>query len=313
MNNLFSIIVTYNAMKWVDKCLGCWRISKVSVRLVVIDNGSTDGTVDYIKEHYPEVHVILNETNRGFGQANNQGIEYAYKQGATHFFLQNQDVWLEPDAMEKMVAVQNKYDFAIVSPIHLSGSGNTFDYGFYETAIEKIHNIDFVSDIFKGNVKEYYEACQINAAAWLISRRAIEKLGGFDPLFFHYGEDMNYCQRMQYHGEKMVFVPKAVVYHDRKQYGNVKVYKKGVVRMSLLLLHSDINDSFFSFRESKVKTHLIYSWLFVKRFCALKWKDAFRLFGDMFCIYTHFFAIMKSRKHNKNVNKFNWLDITSYD
>ena len=82
--NVYCIIVTYNAMKWLDKCLGSLRESTIPIHPVIIDN-SSDETVEYISTNYPEVHIIINDINRGFGQANNQGIEYAYKQGATHF------------------------------------------------------------------------------------------------------------------------------------------------------------------------------------------------------------------------------------
>lgn len=73
-------------MKWIDRCLSSLKSSTVPILTVVIDNCSSDSTIDYIKKNYPEVHLIINSQNKGFGQANNQGIEWAYKHGASHFF-----------------------------------------------------------------------------------------------------------------------------------------------------------------------------------------------------------------------------------
>ena len=78
MIQVYTIIVTYNAMKWIERCLYCLNSSKLHSEIVVIDNGSTDETLGFIGKNYPNVHIIKNEKNKGFGQANNQGIEYAY-------------------------------------------------------------------------------------------------------------------------------------------------------------------------------------------------------------------------------------------
>ena len=205
--NVYIIIVTYNAMKWIDKCLNSIGQSNVKAEVVVVDNCSKDETLQFIKQKYPSVHIIENNENRGFGQANNQGIEYAYKQGGTHFFLLNQDAYLHEDTIEKLVAVQDKYDIALVSPIHLNGPGDMLDYRYYQKVIRNEDNIHYVSDVIFGNQKDYYPVFKITAAAWMLSRRCVEQIGGFDPIYFHYGEDGNYCQRLKYHKEQCVFVP----------------------------------------------------------------------------------------------------------
>ncbi|WP_449399763.1 glycosyltransferase family 2 protein [Chryseobacterium wanjuense] len=85
MPKIYFIIVTYNAMKWAERCFTSLRQSSVPVKCIVIDNGSTDGCQDYIKTHFPEVDFIQSESNLGFGKANNIGIEKAYKEGADFF------------------------------------------------------------------------------------------------------------------------------------------------------------------------------------------------------------------------------------
>jgi len=75
MANIYVIIVTYNAMRWAERCFTSLRQSSVPVTCIVIDNGSTDGTQEYIKAHFPEVDFIQSPDNAGFGKANNIGIE----------------------------------------------------------------------------------------------------------------------------------------------------------------------------------------------------------------------------------------------
>ncbi len=82
---VFVVVVTYNAMKVVDRCFESLRQNAIPCFPVVVDNLSKDVTVKYIREHFPEVHLIANNENCGLGQVNNQGIEWAYRLGATLF------------------------------------------------------------------------------------------------------------------------------------------------------------------------------------------------------------------------------------
>ena len=113
--NIFTIIVTYNGHKWVDFCLGSLRASTVQTIPLVIDNGSTDGTLDYIREHYPEAVLFPQEKNLGFGQANNVGIRYALAHGADYCLLLNQDAAISADSIELMLAQSDGE--SLLSPI----------------------------------------------------------------------------------------------------------------------------------------------------------------------------------------------------
>ena len=87
---VFVIIVSYNGMKWIDKCLNS-VLNQGEV--VVVDNNSCDGTVDYIRMNFSLVKILSQTTNYGFGTANNIGISYAMKKGADAVFLLNQDAF----------------------------------------------------------------------------------------------------------------------------------------------------------------------------------------------------------------------------
>lgn len=209
---VFIIIVTYNGMKWIEQCLKSCSDYKV----IVIDNASNDGTVDFIKKNHTQVHLFSQKTNLGFGQANNLGMSYALSQGAEFVFLLNQDAFLEQNTIENLIKVyKDNSNFALLSPIHLNGNGTKLDKGFSSyMAYEK--NNYFYYDAIKKNLSKIYEVPYVNAAAWLLPKKTLLKIGGFDSIFFHYGEDDNYCQRLQYHGLKIGVVTNAFVKHDRE-------------------------------------------------------------------------------------------------
>lgn len=211
--NIFAIIVTYNGMRWYDRCFDSLRNSEQMVSIVVVDNASTDKTVEYINTNYPEIHLIKSNENLGFAKANNIGIRYAIDNDAEYVFLLNQDAWIENNSIgELLKTFSDNKNVGIASPIHLNGTYTGLDWGFVNCMDEC-----FVSDAFLKKLKHYYEVPFVNAAAWLISSECIKKVGGFDTsLFIHYGEDDNYSQRVIYHGYKTIVNTSCTICHDRE-------------------------------------------------------------------------------------------------
>ena len=229
MPKIYLIIVTYNAMNWAERCFSSLRKSSISVQTIVVDNGSTDGTQDFIKENFPEVEHIQNPENLGFGKANNIGIETAYRNGADFFYLMNQDAWIYENSIQKLLDVYDNYpqksEVGIVSPMHLDGTENKLDI-FLDKYISQNFETRMISDFYLNSVKPYYEISFINAAHWFIPKDTIENVGGFNPYFFHYGEDNEYVNRLKFHGKKIILCPESKVVHDGKQELNKVNYLK---------------------------------------------------------------------------------------
>lgn len=204
-------------MKWLPKCLK----STKPYSIIVVDNNSTDGTTDFIKSNHPDIIVRRQKKNRGFGQANNIGISMALNNGADYVFLLNQDAYLEKGCLDKLIQThKNNKDYGILSPTHLNGSGTRLDVGFLNY-VNYAGDIDFYSKyILSNSAKLIYDLPFVNAAGWLVSRECLKNIGGFDPIFFHYGEDVNFCQRVIYHGLKIGIVPDAKIFHDRENRNN---------------------------------------------------------------------------------------------
>lgn len=220
---IYVVIVTWNGMRWIDRCLCAIRESTYPVYTIVIDNGSTDNTAKHIKALYPEVELYVMDHNLGFGQANNFGMNIARQRNCDYVYLLNQDAYVYSDMFMKLIEAHvNSKDnsIGILSPLHLH-DGTRFDSHF------KIYAKDIypelIEDLILGTPKQYYLTDGVPAAGWLIPRNTLETIGGFDPIFYHYDEDGHYIQRMKFHKKKTAIVPTARMIHDREEFGNIKM------------------------------------------------------------------------------------------
>ncbi len=207
------IIVTYNGMPWLERTLSS---IPAQYPVVLIDNASTDATCEFIQNEYPQHTLLQEKENLGFGLANNKGISWAIAQGAQAVFLLNQDAYVTPNtiAVLERVAVDLP-DFGILSPVHYNGIGDALDNQFSKYMAYDSQP-KFYGDAIAKRLKEVYEVPFVNAAGWYLPKKTLEMIGGFDPIFFHYGEDDNYVQRVQYHKLKVGVVPESTLYHDRE-------------------------------------------------------------------------------------------------
>ena len=209
MAKVLVIIVSWNAKKWIRKCLNSVEGSSLPADVLLIDNGSTDGTLTLVRKEFPAVRILEMEDNLGFGAANNRGLRIALDEGYPFAYLLNQDAWLEADTLERLVAA-HKPEWGILSPMQLDARGRRdkrFDKKcgkYIDPALSGYHSDSLV-----------VEVPFVMAAHWLLSRRAIETVGGFSPAFRQYGEDDNWIDRLHWHGLRCGVVPAARAVHDR--------------------------------------------------------------------------------------------------
>lgn len=265
MPKLSVIIVTYNAMKWAEKCFSSLRKSTVPVQVIVVDNGSVDGTQDFIQSNYPEIEMIQSAENLGFGKANNLGIEKAYKSGAEFFYLMNQDAWIYEDSIQKMLDVYqeypNKEEIGILSPMHLDGTEMKLDFHFenYLGKYAKINRI--ISDLYFQQPNPWYEIDFVNAAHWLLPKSAIEQIGGFNPFYFHYGEDYDYINRVTFKKKKILLCPHSRVIHDTIQLIKAQTDEEKHIDKWLSLRlqkQTQFMNPAYAFTPEKVKNKLLW-------------------------------------------------------
>src|SRR5690606_14841282 len=265
----------HNGLSWLSRCLKSLRQSSYPLEIIAVDNGSTDGTQEFIRSSFPEVELVLAEKNLGFGVANNIGVKRAMEMGSRYAFLFNQDAYIHKDAvLNSLPYFQEDPQIALISPIHLNGTGDRLDLGFQSCLSDQLCP-GYVSDIALNKVKPFYPIYSVNAAAWILDLAVVRKIGLFSPAFYHYGEDINFQQRLQYFGYSSIIVTNAFIYHDRDHRKGEKseTGKLHEVKTNQLTLLLNLVDSF----SVAVRRTLKYSGLLMFE---KKYRDGFKVFFD---------------------------------
>lgn len=299
MDKVFVIVVTYNGMEWYERCFSSFRASTISVTIVVIDNNSHDGTVDYIRRVFPEVVVIESPENIGFGKANNIGLRYALDHDADYVFLLNQDAWIDPDALEILVSIHKRHpEYGLLSPMHLNVDRTGLVMKFF---CRQPNNGKLIADLYLNQLSDVYNTKYIHAAAWLLPKQTLQTIGGFDPIFPHYAEDDDYLNRLRYHRMRIGVCPAARIVHDhhnRIQSPEAIRYRH---RQTMLAEYMDLN-------------HPFHAWVYFRHCVRKMLRNLFRLHtkenkylkDDLLFLLKNAKEITKHRKQNQK-RGLTWL------
>lgn len=200
-----SIIITdFNAKRWIDKCISSIEIQKFTdYEIVFVNDGSTDGSLEYAQKKFPQCIFVNNITNVGFAQANNAGATVA--RGEFLFFL-NSDTYLEEDTLIKLSKALKKNP-----KIHYA----QLDIRRYDKANMDGEDCTFQIDrfgypIWSGKPENPFYA---DAAAMIIKKDLFFKIHGFDERFYIYLEDLDLAWRARLLGEMVYYLPKIYVFH----------------------------------------------------------------------------------------------------
>jgi len=286
---VLAVIVSYNFERWLTPCLNSLRSSKQPVSVLVIDNNSADRTVERIKTEYPEVQLIENKENLGFGAANNLGFQKAIQEGFDFVFLLNQDAWIDNQVIGTLSELSLKYpQYGIWSPVHINGKGDELDYGF--ATYSKVGSLKEIS-----SDAEFVDCDFINAAFWLIPVHVLQTVGGFSPLFYHYGEDKDYINRVTFHGFQVAFAPGVFGFHDRE---NRAVNRKEFFRSEEVYLLSEYTNINYPFYKAFGYSVLAGIKKALKAIVHLKFKDCASYISISYRLIKKTYDIHKTRQKN---------------
>ena len=205
------VIPNYNGKEFLKDCLDSLQKGTIVPAIVVVDNGSSDGSTTFIKEHYPQVQVIAFSENRGFSAAVNTGIEYA---DTPYVFLLNNDTTVHEDAVACLEREMDNHPNAfsmearmvqMKNPDKLDSAGDFYcalGWAFARGKDKPYHTFERKSKIFS--------AC---AGAAIYRKSYFEKTGLFDDNHFAYLEDVDIGYRAQIYGYDNYYIPEAIVYH----------------------------------------------------------------------------------------------------
>ena len=217
-----AIIVNWNSQADVLECLESLQQATYSnLDIIVVDNGSTDGSVVSIRGQFPDVTVIENGANLGFGQACNVGMDHAIRNGADYLFLLNSDLKIDPAAIGELVALcEQDPQIGIAGPtMYLYSKPDTIQqFGGKIQLIKARARGLYEFQIDRGQLPVVQEVTFIGGGIMFLRRRVVEQVGGYDSVFFLYGEEIDLALRVMQAGHKLVVSSRAKVWH--KMYGS---------------------------------------------------------------------------------------------
>jgi len=236
-----AVVVTYDALPWIESCLE----SLAGVETVVVDNGSSDGTVAFVRERHPGVRLVESE-NRGLGAGWNIGIR---ETTAPYVLLLNADAWLAGGSVERLVEfVDGRGRAAVVGPrlLNTDGTLQRSVRGFptvWRLATEylflrKLAPRSSALNAFYGGGFDHDEVRSVEVvmgACMLLRRAAIAEVGECDEDYFLFSEETDWCFRFRQAGWEVVFFPGAECVHVRGASHSGRLYRENL-RGHLLFL-----------------------------------------------------------------------------
>jgi hypothetical protein len=219
MSDVSVIVVTLNALPYIDRCLDSVR----GLETVVVDHGSTDGTLELMRERYPEVKLVEQE-NLGLAAGWNRGMQEASREW---FLILNADAWMQEGAVERLVAFADAHpDAALVGPRlrfpdgRLQRSVRAFPTQWRLATeflfLRKLAPRSRVFNAFYANGFDHdepREADFLMGACMLVRRRAVDEVGPLDEGYFLFSEESDWCYRFWQAGWKVYFYPGAEAFH----------------------------------------------------------------------------------------------------
>jgi hypothetical protein len=218
---VYCIVLNWNGKRYLKNCLDAVIASSYkNLKIIVVDNGSTDGSGEFVKANYKQITLIKNRSNMGWTGGNNKGIKYALKNGADVIFILNNDTEIEKRCIEELLAVlESREDIGVVGPkIYLSVNGKktkriSFVGGkFTPNRYFGIHKHN--NKIDTGKYNKVKETDFITGAAIMVKSNVFKKVGLFDDKYFIYYDEADFCVRTRENGYKIFIVPKGIVYHE---------------------------------------------------------------------------------------------------
>ena len=236
-----AVVVTYDALPWIENCLDSLR----DVETVVVDNGSSDGTVDVVRERYADVRLVEAE-NRGLGAGWNIGIR---ETTAPYVLLLNADAWMTEGSLERLVDFAGtRPRVAVVGPrlVNLDGTLQRSVRGYptvWRLATEylflrKLAPRSSALNAFYAGGFDHDEVRSVEVvmgACMLLRRDAVEQVGECDEDYFLFSEETDWCFRFRQAGWEVVFFPGAECFHVRGASHSGRLYRENL-RGHLLFL-----------------------------------------------------------------------------
>lgn len=215
MNKVAVVVPNWNGKDSIEACLESLRTQSLKHHVIVVENGSTDGSLELLKSDFSDVELVINKTNLGFAGGVNSGIKIAIKQDYDYIALLNNDAVAGKDWLKHLVQTLNDNEkLGIVTSKIVNSDGSELDStGDYYTT----WGLPYPRGRGEANTTKYDHQTEVFAAsggASLYRLSMLQEIGLFDEDFFAYYEDVDISFRAQLAGWKVSYVPNAIVNHQ---------------------------------------------------------------------------------------------------
>ncbi len=225
--DLSIIIVNYNVKEFLQNLIySIYKAGqKIAYEIIIVDNASDDGSVEFLQEKFPDIKLIVNEKNFGFSKANNAGLSVAK---GKYILLLNPDTIVQEDTFERMIDFFEQTPDAGMAGCKILNTDGTLQLACrrsFPGPWTSFCKVTGLSNLFPGsrlfarynltylNENETYEVDAISGSFMMIKKEAYEKVGKLDEQFFMYGEDLDWCYRVQKEGYKVYYVHDTQIIH----------------------------------------------------------------------------------------------------
>ncbi|MBI1870778.1 MAG: glycosyltransferase family 2 protein [Chlamydiae bacterium] len=207
------VVVNWNGKSLLEKCLSSlFEGDDQNFEIIFVDNGSVDGSVDFVAGRFPQIKIVRNQSNLGFAIANNIGAQNA--SGAFLLFLNN-DTIVEKDFLSKLIeGIKDEEEVAACQPkIKVLGRPTYLDSAGSFPTLTGFLRHDGIREVDVGQYDQVKEIFSPKGACLLIRKDIFQAVGGFDEDFFCYFEETDLAWRIWLYGYRILLIPQAVIYH----------------------------------------------------------------------------------------------------
>lgn len=206
------IILNYNGLNDIEECFNSlYKLNYKKIEFILVDNNSQDGSVEFVKKKYKRVKIVDLDKNYGFAQGNNIGVKYS---NGEYVVLLNQDTVVDENWLSELVKVAQKSEnYGIVGGkiLYYDDKKSVNFGGSYFDKYGNLMNIRSPNRINKSptEMKAFY----ISGASLLFKKHIVKNIGLFDPIYFMYYEDVDFCWRTWIFGYDVMYTPKSIIFH----------------------------------------------------------------------------------------------------
>ena len=212
-----AITLNWNGRDMTLKCIDSLiQIDYNNYEIVIVDNGSTDGSVQSIRQRFPKILIVENERNLGYSEGFNIGINKAMNMGAEFLLILNNDTIIDPKALTELVNIAQSDDrigFVSGKVYHYNRPNILQTVGKSTDPIKLVGSHIGADEEDNGQYDEIVDYQFIDDVFLLVSKKVIDKVGGYDNDFFLYYEETDWCARVRKAGFRIVFTPRAKIWH----------------------------------------------------------------------------------------------------